>query len=587
MGPLAACDRSPSYRGLVVEGLTLGGRLAQWLWGLHYRVPEPYYWLLLSVSLLLSFGLVLLEAFALALVGLPVAGAAVGGIVRWDRDRHRCRGALVLPRFRTPSGQEARAEDVQRQMSATLQDNLTPAEADRVQVVPAVLGPDERDLAVRLRRRLRAKFLVYGRISDEGKSIEAGVMEPVRELIVHFDSHTRDVTVRKAPWRQMFRGLSPDRDVVDTQYPPSATQDIEALVRGMAGLVALEEGDDVRAERLLREAIKAAPASTSQQMDQLRVSLADALVGQERHMEAISVLRQRSSQKDASPELLRALHALLFVTYGSPRQQGINSKAAAKAEKQSERALRAAAEFRSDPGREMTLYNLATLIDPSSSASAEEEVEALVEELLSPSSGYRRAWYVHSRHGALAWRRFQRAEAMGDEALAVFAAKAAAKAYSRAIRLRPRVKLWLWSDTGFKLFPPPIPRSAVLHANAYDARHFAGHRARSLWHRERARYVMQKRWKRGIKMMGRSEWGWAYENFNWIAAVGWVNPLATRARVFAAAALQQLGEDQRASAEWQAVLASDPEEARSVRRQLAADLPGYGLSRGLPGPLYG
>lgn len=568
----------------MISGLTLAGRLAKLLWSAHYRIPEPLYWLLWCVSVGVGTGVTLLGAVDLGVVGLGLAVVALAGIVRWHLDRRRCKGSLVLPRFRTPDGQEARGRDLQRQMSAALQDKLTPAEGGHVQLIPAVLGPDERTLAVRLRRRLRAQFIAYGRISDEGKSIEAGVMEPVRELIVHLDFHTRDITVRKASWRRIFRGLSADRDVVDTQYPPSATADIEALVRAIAGVVALADSDFARAERLLGDATQVAASSTSHQVDQLRVSLARALVAQDLTDDALALLRPRAAQADASPELLRELHALLFKLYSSPELEAQDPAAVGDTKDEAEAALEQAAERRSDPRRETTLYNLAMLTDPTSSDAAREKVEDLVEDLLAPSSAYQRAWYVHRLRGVLAWLRFQRAHAAGDEDRAVAEAKTAARAYSRAIRLRPQFKLWLWSDTAFVLFPSPFPRSAVLHANAYDAHHFAGHRLRSWWHKVRAQRVMQKRMKRGLKMMGRSDWARAYSNFDWIDAVGWVNPFTTRSRVLAAAALQQLGEDERAELEWQAVLTDDPQEARDARKELASNLAGYGLDKGLPGP---
>lgn len=155
---------APLYGSRVISGLTLAGRLAKLLWSAHYRIPEPLYWLLWCVSVGVGTAVTLLGAVELGVVGLGLAVVALAGIVRWHLDRRRCKGSLVLPRFRTPDGQEARGGDIQRHTSAALQDKLTPAEADHVQLIPAVLGPDERTLAVRLRRRLRAQFFAYGRI---------------------------------------------------------------------------------------------------------------------------------------------------------------------------------------------------------------------------------------------------------------------------------------------------------------------------------------------------------------------------------------------------------------------------------------
>jgi len=70
---------------------------------------------------------------------------------------------LVLARFFAGKGAEGRQEEVQRLIWNSLRDKLTEEEARLVvHELPVVVGADERDFAIALRRRLRARFLLHG-----------------------------------------------------------------------------------------------------------------------------------------------------------------------------------------------------------------------------------------------------------------------------------------------------------------------------------------------------------------------------------------------------------------------------------------
>jgi len=70
---------------------------------------------------------------------------------------------------------------VQQLVLTSLQDKLPPAELTLVHGLPAVVGTHEQDFAIRLRRRLRARFLLHGRIEERGDDygVFARIVQPV------------------------------------------------------------------------------------------------------------------------------------------------------------------------------------------------------------------------------------------------------------------------------------------------------------------------------------------------------------------------------------------------------------------------
>lgn len=207
----------------------------------------------------------------------------------------------------------------------------------------------------------------------------------------------------------------------------------------------------------------------SHQIDKLRVDLALAVSAQGRHDEALAILRARAAENDASPELLRTVHRLIL-SASAYREFAAEEKAEAL------EVLRKAADYRADPQRPMTLYNLLMVIFRPEEES--EEAVELLDELLASHSYYRYAWYVKRLRGVVAWHRFQRLSAQGDHEGAKAAASEAAKWYSRAIRARPKLKLFTF-ERGRWIFFRTYPSSAILHANAYDAHAHAGNRLRA------------------------------------------------------------------------------------------------------------
>jgi hypothetical protein len=289
------------------------GRL---LWRFHFHIPESVFWVVLLLS---GMGLVLEASEAALVFGLPFLAALIG-ILRWRFHRRRGRLALVVPHFATLRGQEGRARYVQEVIVTSLQDKLPPAELALVHSVPAVVGTHDRGFAVRLRRRLRAQFLLHGRIEerpDGSYGVFARVVQPSDRSVTHMDWHTRDVTPAKASWGALFELLTPAKNVAAEEYPLEFTTELESIVRGTAGQIALMFEDYSRAEELLRAAIARAPNSTSHQVDQLRSALSRAIFRQGRKDEALSILRARAAGDNPSPHLLRTLFELLAPQRGT------------------------------------------------------------------------------------------------------------------------------------------------------------------------------------------------------------------------------------------------------------------------------
>lgn len=146
-------------------------RVAEFVWRQHFRIPEPAFWALLVTAAIGFSAETVLATAAWTFVLL----LAVQGIARWHWHRRFGR-ALVVTRFSTVRGEEGMAARVQELVMTSLQDKLPPALLREVHAVSAVVGPADRDFAVRLRRRLRADLLVHGRIdqrSDGGWAVFA------------------------------------------------------------------------------------------------------------------------------------------------------------------------------------------------------------------------------------------------------------------------------------------------------------------------------------------------------------------------------------------------------------------------------
>jgi tetratricopeptide (TPR) repeat protein len=533
-----------------LEALPFGEKVWRLIAPVHYRIPEFVY----VCAVLAIGGSVVLGAMPLFPVAVPLMAIGTIGVVRWHQDRRAARGGLVVPIFSAPDGVDAR--DFQRTMMASLYAKLSPEEAKRVRAVSVTVGPDERDFAVRLRRRLRAAFVLYGRISDQGASVYPSILEPISRRLLHIDPHTREALPEKATWRSLFTDLASTHGVADQRYPFTATSELEAVLQGQAGTLALAQGDHERASRLLRQALGSDPDSRSHAVDALRAKLAVALAEQDKDVEALDVLRGRATELDAAPELLRMYAALKSYGGKFPFEgaQGQQNRAEVV------RALRQAANDRADPQRPQTLYNLAQLLAAGSPDDVD-EAERILAELFRSNSHYRKAWYVARDLGGRAWEKSRQALAAGHADAAGIEIEKAAKMYSLAIRRRPRVQFYMDREAGglgFGFFT--VPRSGIMHANAFDAHREAGHSWRARWHNKKAVRVVNKSLAAGDKGMARGDFPAARSAYE-RGIVGWRDEIEVQSRVFAAAACLGSGDADAAMRWW--------EEAKTIDRIVA------------------
>jgi hypothetical protein len=277
---------------LSTEHIGLVRQVVGFVWRQHFRIPEAAYWCALIVGAV-GFSA---EGTVEALGWAVVMAMAVGGITRWQWHRRRSK-ALVVARFSSLAGQEAIAIQVQQLVMTSLQDKLPPSMLPWVHDVPAVVGPADRGFALRLRRRLRSLYRVHGRLEqkpDGSWAVFARVVQPAEQTVKHADWHTRDVTPARARWSALFELLTPSREVLVEEYPLEFANELEAVVRGIAGQAVALFHDDARAEVLLRAALAKAPTSTSHQVDQLRVALARVLQRTDRFDEGLELLRERA-----------------------------------------------------------------------------------------------------------------------------------------------------------------------------------------------------------------------------------------------------------------------------------------------------
>lgn len=557
--------------GPSVGQIGLARQAVEFVWRQHFKIPEPVYWVALVVSAIGFSAASPLEA--IAWTGLILL--SVAGIARWRWHRRRSR-ALVVARFSAVSGHEGMAARVQELCMTSLQDKLPSDLLQLVHSVPAVVGPADQSYAVRLRRRLRGTYLVHGRVDERpggGWAVFARVVQPADRDVVHVDWFTRDITPARARWSHLFELLTPSKEVVVEEYPLEFSNELEAIVRGLAGQVAAAFEDDERAERLLRTAISKAPGSTSHQIDQLRIALARVLDRADRRAEALALLRERARNENPSPALLRELGLLSF---GVGREATLGDPDPTEAQ-EAIAALRRAAEYDADPQRDLTLYNLALMVWNDGGDAGREEGEQIIAELLRTSSFYRRAWYVHFHHGAAHYHLALKAQEEGDEESARRHFKRAARHYSRGIRLRPRFRFF-WPEGPTISFLHRFRRVPILYANAKDAHQGAGHRIRAWWYERRFEQRRRKLMKIADKAFGRGEWDRAYAYYDW-AIVGRWDEDEVLVRTIKAVVTRQCGEDEQAETEWAETLEAAP--GALLMRAVVASQPV--LERGVPG----
>jgi tetratricopeptide (TPR) repeat protein len=561
-------------------------RVLRFVWQQHFRIPESLYWTGIVVFSLL--GAAVSRDGSDYLIGFILVVACVAGIARWHRDRNRCRGALVVARFREGGGTQGHADEAQRIIIDSLRSKLGQTESLLVQPVPVVIGSDERVFAEKLQRRLRAGFVLHGRLASRpegGWSVLPRILEPA-VTVSHYDTFTRDVTPARPSFGPIVSSLPAQHGVRDDEFPFDFCRDLEALMRSIVGVVAAAFGDDERAVPLLREALAISPESTSWLVDGLRVSLAQALCRRGDVSEGLALVESRLNGGNPSPHLLRS-YGFLAWWYPDPNAVGQLTEAEeAQRRARIESAYRKALAIRSDPQRDMTAFNFLSylVLQPPEDAEGTEqaaEADELLMHLASPQSEYSRTWYVRRTMGLMAWRRAVNAWRQNDDVLAQREAKEAARWYSRAIRVRPRLKLMgiqrSWPFVQYTRYSP----SAIMQANAKDAHQLAGHRFRARWHEWRFQRLRRILLRRGRRHFEEGNVQFAYANYDW-CIVGRDDYPEGYARVHAATSLWLAGQRDEAVAVWHEALEHNP-ASLLIRANLADTLSAQGIEHPVPG----
>lgn len=541
------------------------------IWQLHFRIPEPLYWLTIVVA---GIGFSTASpAEAVAWTALFALG--LQGVVRWHYHRGRGRRALVLAQFAAPGDAQGRAAEVQQLFLTQLRDKLSPSDARQVHAVPAVVGTADAEAAARLRRRLRARLLIYGRVTThaDGWAVFARTLVPVGGG-THFDEHTRDRTPIKRSWGERVDLLSPTERVLAEEYPMTAATEIESILRGSAGQVALFLGEVDSARELLEDALELVAGSTSAAADGLRVAAAEAMLEQDDFESAIDLLRARAQSGTASPELLRMLNRVLWAAAA----QGIEDAYEARAE--SLAALREAVRHDADPQRDMSQFNLAAILGASADEDERAEGIELLLELEQSSNWYSRAWYVQRLLGSAAWSAARRAEATGDPDAARDHYSEAGRRYGKAIRLRPRIGFFVWQGPRRVLWTV-YPAAPILRSNLADVHDVLQRRLRAKWQWWRCERARDKLIRRGLKRFAEGNWEFAYANFDWVIT-GRGDFRDVVALVYRSVAAFQYGDDEEALVGWQQALAWHP-YALLTRAAILRDPESHPVVRGVPG----
>jgi tetratricopeptide (TPR) repeat protein len=484
-------------------------RIAVAAWSSRFRIAP---WVFVTAA---AFGIAGLAAFDPTGRAELILAAAVliglGGLGHWVLERRRCRFAVVVPRFHEDASAKGRAADAQQLIVDDLRRHLPTTMSRVIQPVSVTVGPADDELAEKLHRRLGAAFVLHGRVTTaaDSWSVYPRILERVQAGAMHRDPHTRDVTPANPRFGPFVSSLPPTVGVRDEEFPLSFCRDIEATVRGMAGLFLTNVGAHEEALEELDAALAVAGTAPNRLLDELRTAKARSLAKLDRRGEGITLLRGRVHTAP-SPSLLRWLAHL--VAQPDPATGEIPERDRREAIE----LLRRALEDEHDPQRDMTVYNLLSAVGPlDDEGNEQEEFNRLLDHLLRSPSRYRRQWYVKHAVAARAWFRHRRALEDGDKQSARRHAKEAARWYGRTIRARPRLQF-----LGFRRRFPfahlrPFHRSPILYANAVDADREAGFRLRRRWNERRFQSSRLKLMKKGEPYVAQGEWDHAFAYYDW------------------------------------------------------------------------
>lgn len=409
----------------------------------------------------------------------------LGGVFAWALLYQRTADGLLICRFDVVSGDGTLARGIQNLVLSHLRDRLPNASQLFTKTI-AVVGRSDARHARSIAKRLNARWALYGDIVvEQGKTqIFARIVEPLRGPRMHLDDVSRDLTPTFRVSDELILRLSPQIGISDAEYPLAFAEEIEALMAGIGGQLALAAGDNPLAEELLEEAVDATRLSNSQAVDSLNVAYARVKSDADNRAESMEILRERIAHNpDPSPLILRELASeitqalsTMEMLVGSGIGE-INSEAMSELRLEAIEALRLASDNRADSMHDLTMYNLAASLLASGDSQLESEGVDVLRRLSSSSRRYRRAWYVRRALGVAAWRDTERAAQSGDANLESQHASSAARFYSAAISARPHFRI----QRPTKLTPMLVrfKTPPVMFANASDAHARAGNRFRS------------------------------------------------------------------------------------------------------------
>jgi tetratricopeptide (TPR) repeat protein len=555
-------------------------RILTFVWHRPYVLPWAVYWLAVP-GLVLAVLLIPVKGIGLLFL-LGLISAAVVGIVRWIIERRRCRWSLVVARFEEGAGTRGRGREVQNLIVADLRASLPEPLRGFVQPISLTIADGQDELASRVRRRLKAQWVVHGRVQgrpDGRWSVYPRILEAATTDTQHVDHFTGDVTPANVRFGPILTSLPEQLGVRDEAFPLDFCRDLEAVVRGIDGIVAEAFGAHERGLELLDGALAVAGESTNHEIDQLRVSRAKAMWRLDRQDAAIDYLRERLSLPDPSPELLRTLARFLFFRSNDLAEAGRHDEAT-RVSAEEMIVLRRALAYEGDPQRDMTRYNILTHLRVTDPAD-QPEFDEILQHLLRSPTLYRRQWYVKLAAAQRAWTRVDQALADTDEAALRHWGAIAAKWYGRTLRARPKIQIlaffWRPPFIAYKRFQ----RSAILYANAVDANRYARNRWRLYWYERRFQRIRLRRLNQGKEWMLKGDWQAAHAYFDW-AVVGRRDPREAYALTYSACMWWKSGENDKGMVEWARAKERGP-DALYARRQLVGQLEEAGLDPDVPG----
>jgi tetratricopeptide (TPR) repeat protein len=550
-------------------------RITRDFWRLRYRIPRRAFFLVLLVAIPAVIFLPLGGEVAFAAVF--AATLALVGLLHWMLACRRYRGSLIVPIFKGAGEGKVFGLEAQALIIDDLRRHLPTALKDFAQPIPVVVGSDEDEFAAALQRRTKAIFVMHGRVvarEDGGWSVYPRILEPASRSTTHIDPFTRDITPANPRFGPLVSNLKPQTGVQDEEFPLEFCRDLEALGRGLVGVLAQMLDDNERALSELDKALGIAQTSTNHQVDRLRLARAKALNGLGRRDEAIESLRVRSRNPDPSPELLRVFSALL-AERARKRGEGTESE---RDHKEAIKVLRVAVEDEQDPQRDMSIHNLYSALDP---IAEREEANKLLDHLMRSQSNYRRQWYIKRGAGLRAWLESEKAREDGDEEEVKRWSREAAKWYARGVRARPLLQI-----RGFSRRPPFVHlkrfhRSPILHANTLDAHERAGHGLRARWHEWRFQRARSRLMSKGEAYFKRGDWSAAFAYYDW-GIVGRHDQREQFLRVYAACCIWKSGDKKEGERRWQEVHRETPNGV-FARGMVVQELIRNGFDSAVPG----